>query len=95
METKLTVEGVELEVEYSTFAGYRGARDSLGGVPNAGPPLEPDENPSVEIEDIKHCGITIFHLLSEEVIEKIYDMLWTNMSEDDYEPSYNEDKNER
>ena len=40
---------VSVEVEYSYTKGCRGARDSLCGVRGAGPPLEPDEPPEVEI----------------------------------------------
>ena len=38
-----------IEVEYSYSKGGRGSRDSLCGVRGAGPPLEPDEPPDVEI----------------------------------------------
>ena len=42
---RLEFENDELNVEYEIIAGKTtmGARDSLGGVPGAGPPLEPDE----------------------------------------------------
>lgn len=40
-------------VAYNYFRGCRGARDSLCGVRGAGPPLEPDEPPSVEIISVK------------------------------------------
>ena len=40
---------VSVVVEYSYYKGCRGARDSLGGVRRAGPPLEPDDPPEVEI----------------------------------------------
>lgn len=40
---------VVVRVEYECSRGCKGARDSLGGVRGAGPPLEPDEPASVEI----------------------------------------------
>lgn len=54
LETYLERDGKELAVvvHYTFWPGCRGARDSIGGVPNAGPPLEPDEPPSVEIERV-------------------------------------------
>jgi hypothetical protein len=39
-----------LEVRYYAVPACRGARDSLGGVPGAGPPLEPDEPGHLEFE---------------------------------------------
>ena len=41
-----------IRVEFTHWAGCRGARDSLCGVRGAGPPLEPDEDPEVEITSI-------------------------------------------
>jgi hypothetical protein len=38
----------EINVEFEYRRAYRGARDSLGGVRGAGPPLEPDEPASME-----------------------------------------------
>lgn len=49
------VQGVECDVEinvvvtYRIIPGSRGMRDSLGGIRGAGPALEPDEAPEVEI----------------------------------------------
>jgi hypothetical protein len=40
---------VTVSVEYEYTPGCRGTRDSLGGVAGAGPALEPDEGPEVEI----------------------------------------------
>ena len=42
-------EEMAVTVTYSYSKGCRGTRDSLGGVRGAGPPLEPDEPPSVDI----------------------------------------------
>jgi hypothetical protein len=45
-------EDCPVEVEYSYTKGCRGSRDSLGGVRGAGPPLEPDEPPEIEIVSV-------------------------------------------
>jgi hypothetical protein len=50
---KTTIERDDIEfpvtVEYNYYPGCKGARDSLGGVRGAGPPLEPDDPPELEI----------------------------------------------
>ena len=51
-------ESIEVEVEYSFSKGRRGARDSLGGVHGAGPPLEPDDPPKIEIRSVKVIDLT-------------------------------------
>lgn len=38
-----------ITVEFKYYSGCRGARDSLGGIRGAGPPLEPDDPPEIEI----------------------------------------------
>jgi hypothetical protein len=43
---------IEVVVEYIYHRAYHGARDSLGGVRGAGPPLEPDEPAGIEIESV-------------------------------------------
>ena len=45
---KHTVE-IDVIIEYNVTPGCKGARDSLCGKRNAGPPLEPDEPPELEI----------------------------------------------
>lgn len=42
-----------IEVEVNVSPGRKGSHDSLCGVCNAGPPLEPDELPEVEIVSAK------------------------------------------
>jgi len=41
---------IEIEAEISLYKGHRGKRDTLFGVRNAGPQLEPDEPPTAEVE---------------------------------------------
>lgn len=52
----IIVDGDECEwecvVEYTYCRASRGARDSLGGIANAGPPLEPDEPAYAEIQSV-------------------------------------------
>lgn len=43
---------IAVEVEYAYQRACRGARDSLCGIRGAGPPLEPDEPESVEIQSV-------------------------------------------
>ena len=56
----------ELEIEFTYHRAYRGARDSLGGVRGGGPPLEPDEPASVEIESVKDENGNDFELTASE-----------------------------
>jgi hypothetical protein len=44
---------IDVEVSYVYHRAYKGARDSIGGVRNAGPPLEPDEPAYIEITSVK------------------------------------------
>lgn len=67
-----TGEEREIEVNYAYHRGCRGARDSLGGVRGAGPPLEPDEPPSVEIQSVMMHSPT-FH--DREAREDVLDSL--------------------
>lgn len=66
--------GLVLEVEVSTWLATRGARDSLGGRPGAGPPLEPDEPAGFDIEKITVKDIddvdAIYELVEAELIEQ-------------------------
>jgi hypothetical protein len=43
---------VPLLVEYTYHQGCRGERDSLCGVRGAGPPIEPDEPPYIELDSV-------------------------------------------
>ncbi len=47
---------IPIVVEYFFHKGSRGARDSIGGKPRTGPPLEPDEPPSIEIGNVSDAN---------------------------------------
>jgi len=61
--TKLFIERydaeIEVEVRFDYHPGCRGARDSCGGVLGAGPPLEPDEPPTLEFIGATAGGVEI------------------------------------
>ena len=57
---------ISVEVTYDYSRGCRGARDSLGGVRGAGPPLEPDEPPSVEIISVMDADGNDYDLTNNE-----------------------------
>lgn len=70
----------ELTVEFNYHRGRRGARDSLGGVARAGPPLEPDDPPELEVVSARMHSPTfhdreatedVWHELSERQQEQI------------------------
>ncbi len=66
---------IPIDVEYSYYKGSKGARDSLGGIPGAGPALEPDEPASIEIESVfdkNGCEIE----LTDKELEKIEQKIW-------------------
>jgi len=67
---------IKLEIIYNVYRGCRGARDSLGGKRGAGPALEPDEPPSIEIESATdtETGCDIELTKTEE--NKIENELW-------------------
>ncbi len=45
----ITSEDTQLTCTWEYYPGCRGQRDSLGGKAGAGPPLEPDEPPTLEL----------------------------------------------
>ena len=57
---------VEVEVSYDAWPASRGARDSLGGKPGAGPPLEPDDPGGIEITGAKDSAGQEWDLTKEE-----------------------------
>jgi hypothetical protein len=85
MKTTFTISNIELEVEATFSKASSGARDSLGGVPNAGPPLEPDEPEMWEIDSIKHKGEDISNILGDDIYEEIYDLLERESEGGDYD----------
>jgi hypothetical protein len=67
---------IKLEITYSAYKGCRGARDSLGGKAGAGPPLEPDEPPSIEIESVIDMETGADFELTRAEENKIENELW-------------------
>lgn len=65
-----------LEVRYTFYPACQGARDSLGGVRGAGPPLEPDEPASVEIDDVILLGHSVIEDMSDSDIEELTLDVW-------------------
>lgn len=83
--TTVTVEGVEIEVEYTFFKFRRGARDSFMGKRGAGPQLEPDEPSSVDLEKVSIGGQEVYDLLSQSTIDSIAEKVMESINEDCYE----------
>jgi hypothetical protein len=53
-------------VDYHYTKATRGARDTIGGVRGAGPPLEPDEPETVEIVSVKTADGSEYEITEEE-----------------------------
>jgi hypothetical protein len=81
---------IDVKVEYRELRAYRGARDSLGGVPNAGPPLEPDEEGGIEIENVTDAAGIEYELTDLE-----YKRFEEEATEDAGYIAYCEDQDER
>ena len=79
MTTTATIE-VEVQVEYTYHSACRGARDSLGGIRGAGPPLEPDEDEYVELSSVKFNGQEVE--LTEQQQEQIEQECLEHATED-------------
>ena len=62
---------IPVEVVYQMHPGCLGARDSLNGVPGAGPQLEPDEPTYCEILATMLDGSDILESLSDTIIERL------------------------
>lgn len=71
---------LELEVQYTAFPASKGARDSLCGVRDAGPQLEPDEPAHVEIDAVRCNGVLV--RLTQEQMEDLETLLLIELSED-------------
>ena len=68
-----------ITVEYKYQKGCRGARDSCGGIRGAGPPLEPDDPPEIEIVNVSNT-ITGHEVdLAKKEEEEVMQQLWDNM----------------
>ena len=67
-------EDYEVEAEVTYHPPCRGARDSPCGIRGAGPPLEPDEDASIEIETVWHDGEEIE--CDKETTRKIEEAAW-------------------
>jgi hypothetical protein len=67
-------EGFTLDVMFTVYPACKGSRDSLGGVKNAGPPLEPDEDESLSVENIELLGYDVTDYF-ESRLEAIVDLI--------------------
>ncbi len=73
---------IDIEIEYSISAGCRGARDSLCGIRGAGPALEPDEDPEVEIESVIEIETGNEFELTDKEVEEITQKIWNKAADD-------------
>jgi len=72
---------IKLDIEYTYYKGCRGARDSLCGKAGAGPQLEPDDEPEIEILSVKDENGLEFELTKQED-EEIEQKLWGELEID-------------
>lgn len=79
---ELEIEGIILEIHFVYYKGRQGQRDSLAGIPGAGPALEPDEPAEIEIYEVYHKEEAITELLSELILLKIETKLYQLISEE-------------
>jgi hypothetical protein len=88
-----TGEERDITVTYIYHSASRGARDSLGGVRGAGPPLEPDEPECVEIESVMmHSTTPNDPKAVEDITDQLSDKQIAWLEEeclDDVRESYN------
>lgn len=78
---------VTLEIDYTYHPAHKGARDSLCGKRNAGPPLEPDEPAHFEInfaKDEKGEEVDLTDKEVAEIEETIAERYFDNGNEDDW-----------
>ena len=66
----------DVEVTFNYYAGRKGTRDSLGGKQGAGPPLEPDDEPEIEIVKIIDQKTKQETELDEDVMDRLVDECW-------------------
>lgn len=85
--TFYSIEDDELVIEFTAYAGCRGARDKYGV------PLEPDDPPELEIISVKKSNGDEFEP-DEELNKKLEAKCWEHLadleSEPDHEPNYDE-----
>lgn len=68
---------IDVSVEYHVTPGSRGCRDSLGGIPGAGPPLEPDDDDELEILGVFDAqGFGLLGSLSEQTLALLEKKCW-------------------
>lgn len=82
----ITLDGTTFEVDYTYTPPYRGARDSLNGVPGAGAPLEPDEDEDVEINYVICFGEDFTDFLSDLTIDRLIEAILEKRRNPDYDP---------
>lgn len=80
-----------IEVDYDFIRASKGARDSLGGVRGAGPPLEPDEPAHCELTEARAWtdpkagpddpGVNIWTLLTKDQREALEEACLENHDE--------------
>ena len=82
MSTLNTELSLNVVVEYDVHAATRGARDSLGGKADAGPPLEPDEPAWVEITDVRYGEFSIMQYFDQDVIDGLVVVVEQQLAEE-------------
>lgn len=71
----------DIVVHFTHYPGCRGARDSLCGVRGAGPPLEPDEDPEIEITQVLDKATGAEVELDESQKDLILSQCWEHLAE--------------
>lgn len=74
---------LDIEVTYKYYKGSRGSRDSLGGKRGAGPQLEPDDPPEVEILSIVNLkdGVDLLDVVPSQDLDIIEAKCWEHFSD--------------
>lgn len=72
---RVSVRGIEMDVEYEYTKACRGARDSYGV------PLEPDEPEDIEVETVSIGGEDVTAMLKKEVFAEIVDAITDELKE--------------
>ena len=83
---------IDVDVDYVFHAGCRGKRDSLGGKANAGPPLEPDDEPEIEILSVKETvSGALIEDLSDTESADIGTAIWEELSDAPSNDNFDDD----